>query len=510
MKNHIEPYFRKKNLLFLLSITFAALCLRVLMLNSQSLWMDEAEVYSQIIGHNLQSIYVRVFNHGGHVGPLFYILNHLFCLVFGYSEWAFRMPSVIYGTISVVLVYKITEILINQKTAMLSSFLMALSPLHIWYSQEARMYSLWIMFVLCITFIFIKILKENKLWLWIIFTILSSLSIWTFLNSVFIFFALGFYLLIYIKRYRTCFFFYLISMVIVFVSYLPGILPLLAKGSNIAATTIGSSRKTTVFDISYSFLVFNVGTSFGPPLLTIRDLVTHYGAAKAVRQILSQYGILIIPSMLLYGSIFSYSIYKAMVKIKSPNNTLILVLLFVPMFFVFGITLLSSQMPFNVRYILCSLPFYLILLSIALNGLSEKKRRVLLICMIFFFSYSLFNHYFNSDYSKIDLRSLSQYLNKNMSDSDNAVIVHEGADLILRYYDKSGRLKKYFIPYKGSFDKASSIINGSGKIFYVKTERIQKYNPKTVLQIENLLTSDFHLVDTVSPAKKIEVKIYER
>ncbi len=506
----MEPIHKNRNIIHILIITIIALFLRFFMLGSQSLWMDEATIYLQTKADSVFVVYSKVFGQEGHIGPLFHILNYLFSRLFGYSEWALRMPSAIYGTISVVLVYKIAEALKNHRIALFSSVLMAFSPVHVWYSQEARMYSLWIMLILFTVLLFIKMLRVKKLWLWILFTVFASLSIWTFFNSVFIFFALGLYLLIFIKRYKRELCYYCVCMFIVFASYFPGFMPWLTKGHVAIMTTIGSSRTTTIFDFLYAFYVFNVGTTFGPSLVVIRALLKQFGAANTALKIMSQYGLLIIPSMLLYGCMFIYSIYKAIVNRKIENNLFVLVVLFVPLMMIFGLTFFSNLLTFNVRYILCALPFYLIFLSAALEGLKTWKRRIILSCMLFFSVFSLFNHYFRAEYSKIDFRSVVKYLNNTMSGNDNALIIHEGAGLLLKYYDQTDKLNLYCVPRRDSLESVSSIINNSNKIFYVKSIRIQVYNRKEIQDIENLLANDFRLISSVDFAKNIDIAIYER
>lgn len=505
----IELIKKNRNMVNLLIITIIACCLRLFMLGSQSLWMDEAVIYSQTKADSLSDVYSTVMSREGHIGPFYHILNYLFSLLFGYTEWALRMPSAIYGTISVIFVYKIAEALMNKNVALFSSILMAFSPVHVWYSQEARMYSLWIMLILVTTFLFIKILEKRRLWLWILFTMFASLSIWTFLNSIFIFSALGLYLVIFFKMYKREFCFYIVSMFVAVTSYFPGIVALLATGPVTAIIQVGSSRTTTVFDFIYAFYVFNVGTTFGPSLVTIRASLRQLGATNAVWKVVSQYGIIIIPSMLLYGGIFSYSTYKAIAKRNDDNYTFILVILFVPSIMIFGITLFSSSLPFNVRYILGVLPFYLIFLSAALNELSTRERWILLSGMIFLSVFSLFNHYFKDEYAKLDFRSVVKYLNETMSDSDHAIIIHEGTS-ILRYYDKTDKLIQYSIPQQNSFERALSIINPSERIFYVKSIRTQEYSEREINKIENLLAEDFDLIDSINRPLNIETRIYER
>jgi uncharacterized membrane protein len=506
----MEPIKKNWNKVHILLITITALFFRFFMLGSQSLWMDEAMVYLQTKGDSIFVVYSKVFSHGGHIGPFFHILNYLFSLLFGYSEWALRAPSAIYGTVSVVLVYKIAQELKNNRIALLSSILLAISPVHVWYSQEARMYSLWIMLILFTVLIFIKILRAQKLSLWILFAVFASLSLWTFLNSVFVFFALGLYLLIFIKRYKRELYFYCVCIFVVFTSYFPGIIPWLTKGHVAIISTIGSPRATTIFDILYTFFVFNVGTTFGPSLITIRALLKQFGATSTAWRIMSQYGFLVIPSMLTYGCMFLYSVYKAAAKRKIENNIFILVIFFVPMIMIFGLTLFSNSLTFNVRYTLCSLPFYVILLSAALDGLSTWKKWTVFSCMVFFSMFSLFSHYFKHEYSKIDFRSVVKYLNNTMADNDNAMVIHEGANLLLKYYDQTDKSNLYYIPQQNSLESASSIINNSDKIFYVKSIRIQMYDRKAIQEIEKLFVNDFRLIGSVDLAKNIDITIYER
>ena len=293
-------------------------------------------------------------------------------------------------------------------------------------------------------------------------------------------------------------------------SYLPGIFALLAKTAVAPTPDPGGSRTTTVFDIIYAFYVFNVGTTFGPPLITIRALLKQLGPANAARQIVSQYGVVMIPSMLLYGSIFLYAAYKAIAKIMDGAYTFISVILFAPLIMIYGITILSSVWRFNVRYILCVLPFYLIFLSTAADGVSIRKRRALLSCMILVSVFSLYNHYFKAEYAKLDFRTVVKYLNETMNDSDNAIIIHESAARVLQYYDKTDKLTQYYVPQQNSFESACSIIDRSERIFYVKSTRTHTYSQKEINRIENLLAEDFHLVESINRALNIEIKIYER
>jgi hypothetical protein len=84
--------------------------------------------------------------------PLYHVILYFWIKFFGNSEIAVRLPSVIFGLLTIYLTFLISELVFNNKTISLFKhklslkFLPALfltfSGLHLYYSQEARMYSL--------------------------------------------------------------------------------------------------------------------------------------------------------------------------------------------------------------------------------------------------------------------------------------------------------------------------------------------------------------------------------
>src|SRR3989344_1383984 len=113
-------------------ILILALFLRLINLN-QSLWLDEAIQFKAISQFSLPDLF-RVYLPTDFNPPLSYLINFGFSRIFGYSEVALRMPSVIFGVITVWLVYKLG--------GKWPALLLATSGLHLYYSQEARAYSL--------------------------------------------------------------------------------------------------------------------------------------------------------------------------------------------------------------------------------------------------------------------------------------------------------------------------------------------------------------------------------
>src|SRR4030067_2156597 len=141
-------------------ILAAGLILRLFKLD-QSLWLDEAINVTFVKNLNLKSL-IFDYSVGDFHPPFYHILLRGWVLLFGTSEIAVRMPSVILGLATIYVVYLITKKLFENKTALISATLIATSPLHIYYSQEARMYMLAAFFATLSVYFFVSILKTDR------------------------------------------------------------------------------------------------------------------------------------------------------------------------------------------------------------------------------------------------------------------------------------------------------------------------------------------------------------
>lgn len=123
--------------------TLVAAALRLFRLGHQSLWIDEVFTwYSAGAGGALSA---RDLIENVH-GPLYSLLVHLWAGVAGDGEWAMRLPSAIAGILTVPAFAWLSARWLGPRTAVTAAWLAAGSPFLVWYSQEARNYS---MLMLC-------------------------------------------------------------------------------------------------------------------------------------------------------------------------------------------------------------------------------------------------------------------------------------------------------------------------------------------------------------------------
>jgi mannosyltransferase len=125
-------------LLLLLILTLAA-GLRFYNLGSQSLWSDEGNSAALATRSLVQIAHDAA--HDIHP-PLYYWLLRLWTMMFGLSEFALRSLSAVFGTLLVLVIYGLGARLFNRTTGLAASFIAAIAPFQVYYSQEARMYIL--------------------------------------------------------------------------------------------------------------------------------------------------------------------------------------------------------------------------------------------------------------------------------------------------------------------------------------------------------------------------------
>jgi uncharacterized membrane protein len=123
----------------LVLITFLALALRLLRLDFQPLWWDEG--YSVYFAS--QDLVTLTLKTAADIHPpLYYYLLHFWIAVCGPSAVALRLLSVFIGAVTVPVFYAVARRLVAPGTALLACLLLAVSPFHVYYSQEVRMYGL--------------------------------------------------------------------------------------------------------------------------------------------------------------------------------------------------------------------------------------------------------------------------------------------------------------------------------------------------------------------------------
>src|SRR5205807_2865223 len=128
----------------LVAVVLLAAALRFSTLDLQSFWYDEAFTPVHVLHAGLAST-MRSMVHSENSPPLWYLLTWLDVRLFGDGAIALRTPSAIAGVLTVPVAWAIGGELCGRRCALLAAALVAVNPLFVWYSQEARVYALFVL-----------------------------------------------------------------------------------------------------------------------------------------------------------------------------------------------------------------------------------------------------------------------------------------------------------------------------------------------------------------------------
>ena len=129
----------RRALLWVGTAMAGGLLLRLWQIAGEGLWIDEAFsiwIARQAVPAALSWL-VRIDQHP----PLYYVLLHLW-LRLGDGAATVRALSAIASTLNIPVIYALGRRLLGLKVGVVAAVVLALSPFHIRFAQEARMYAL--------------------------------------------------------------------------------------------------------------------------------------------------------------------------------------------------------------------------------------------------------------------------------------------------------------------------------------------------------------------------------
>ena len=212
----------KQSVVLLLLVLAAALGLRLFHLGERVVWFDEAN--SLLVSQAAPAKIIDAARDDVH-SALYYLILHVWQSVVP-SEKGARMLSVLAAVATVAVVYLLGSRLGGRGAGLLSAGLLGLCPLHVWYSQEIRMYSVQTLLI-CLSFLFLlQALREGRGIFWILYVLCAALALCMQYTSVFAGLAQVVFVAVYYRKDRKTLWPWLLSQCAVALLFAP-CLPLL-------------------------------------------------------------------------------------------------------------------------------------------------------------------------------------------------------------------------------------------------------------------------------------------
>jgi hypothetical protein len=159
------------------------------------LGQDENATITKLDQPNLGAVlavtYMKVTGQPGNMQPLYFLAQHLFWPLIGFSAFMLRFLPSVFAILSVAVTYKLGEALFGRAVGLAGALLLAILPLTVHYAQIARPYSLLALLSLTSAYFLVRAMATGRPLLWAGFVLAAALNFYTHFNALFVLAAEG-------------------------------------------------------------------------------------------------------------------------------------------------------------------------------------------------------------------------------------------------------------------------------------------------------------------------------
>ncbi|MCT7950774.1 glycosyltransferase family 39 protein [Ancylothrix sp. C2] len=205
--------------------------------------------------------------------PLYFILARFWGQTFGYSIASIRSLSAIFSLLIFPSIYWLClELFSSSVTGWLAAGLIAVSPFHVLYAQEARPYSLWTVTILVSTAAFLRSIKLQKKRWWGVYILSLIIGLYSHLLTALVAITHAIYMLVIEKcRWTKNLKMFGLSLVIAGISFLPWIISILISRKTVVQRLQWIDRPITVQSLGINWVkniaagYFDINTNSSSP-----------------------------------------------------------------------------------------------------------------------------------------------------------------------------------------------------------------------------------------------------
>src|SRR3989338_2391488 len=416
--------------------------LRIYKLGEESFWLDEGDTFKSTeftVPQVIEKIYVystvfpEFWGEGAGSVPLYYSLINYWTKIFGLNEFKLRLFSALFGILSIYLIFAVGKFLFNYQIGLIAAFILAINHQHIYFSQEARMYSMLVTLTLLSALSLLYALKTNKNICWGSFIIATTLILYTHPFSFFILLFQGLFIIMYWKKYRVFLkkmFFSGIAIFLFYLPWIPALIRQLCYGPPIGRTTGAPtlSKLITVLTQFNSWISPDLNNRIALRTMNFFGL-TSSGWILVISIIMIT---LLLGFAFVFGLIYQNGRKPNMKSLKRHEIIFLLLWLLIPVFVPFLISAISPERAIfsDVRYVLFASPAYYLIASLGIYRLKWKNLFLALLVLVSIFP--LYSYYVNFDTQQ--WREASRYLQLNRPSDEYLFIQKANNILPFGYY----------------------------------------------------------------------------
>lgn len=473
---HVKRSWYKREEILLAMIIVLAAVLRFYRLGGQSLWTDElltVQTYTPPPGVS----FWRKMLWDVH-GPLHSMVLHYWSRFSVGDAWL-RAPSAVAGVLGVFFVHRWMILLKMRDLALTGALLLALNPFHIYYSQELRFYSMLALFAILSLIAFERFLDDPSSKRGTVLGITLALTCLSHFSGGFLCLSFLVYLIVTGRLRGRCLRSAMLASGIVLAIISPWIyreIYFLQSIDIVDISTLPTEAKLrgelTLSTWSYPYMLyaFSVGYSFGPDLR-----VLHLIGSKAT--LLRAYGLEIVMTCALFGALLLSGLVCAT---RRGRAVFFVTLAVVPLALVTVTAMLNIKV-FNVRYLTCILPIFVVLVSAGFPaGRIGRISTGAAVCAIMLVS--IWNYHHVPRFARDDVRGAVKIVSELEKPGD-IILAPSTRHTVSRYYTGTNEIA-FLLPALIGEDEAGvrirNYLASGGRIWYLRC-RPWDFDPQDVL-----------------------------
>lgn len=341
-KSPLTPKWLRFSLIIILTL---GIFFRFINLDKKVYWGDETFTSLRLSGYTIKEVDTQLFNgrvvtiddiqkyqsinsqkdltdtikglilEEPQLPPLYFLIARFWVKYFGNSIAVTRSISALISLLIFPCVYCLCLELFGSSTVgWMAIAIMAVSPFHVLYAQEARPYSLWTVTILLSSTLFLRALRLKTKLSWLLYAITTTLSLYTYLLTILVIIGNGLYVLI-IERFRwsKTVISYIIASALALLGFSPWLFAI-----TVNFNSLKESSKWAVETTSISNLIQEWMRNVSYSLMDFWYLFTYFPDSSFNLS----FGTYLIPSLLI---LVGYSLY--FICRETPKQTWIFILI---------------------------------------------------------------------------------------------------------------------------------------------------------------------------------------
>ena len=186
----------RQEYVIMIVLLLSAVVLRLNGLGEHSLWIDEAGTYVLVESFMAEGVPQYPSGEESYRSMPFILVTSLSVYLLGSTEFALRLPSLVFGSLTILLVFLWSKKLFGVKAACVASGVISISSWHIAKSQDARMYVLFSLLYFATFYYLYNYKNTGRIYYMLITVFLAILSLLTHVTGYVLVFILPVYILL--------------------------------------------------------------------------------------------------------------------------------------------------------------------------------------------------------------------------------------------------------------------------------------------------------------------------